>query len=271
VDRIKSLEGEDGILSISIAHGFAWGDVPEMGTKVLVYADGDAARAQALARQLADELMGMREALTVHYPGIDESLDEALAFDGGPVVLADGADNPGGGAAGDATFILRRLTERGISNVALGPFWDPGAVRIAFDAGLGARLMLRIGGKVSPLSGEPMDLACTVKALNTDLVMTGLSNTPTPLGASALVESAGIEILLISVRNQAMDTDAFTQMGCDLSSKKIIVVKSSQHFHASFSKVARRIIYTGSPGAVTLDLGTLPYRNISRPKWPIDA
>jgi len=269
VDRIQSLEGRDGVLSISVSHGFAWGDVPGMGTKVLVYTDGDEARAKALARQLADELIAMRDALSVNYPGIDASLDEALAFDGGPVVLADGADNPGGGAASDSTFILRRMVERGISNAALGPMWDPIAVRIAFDAGVGARLALRIGGKISPLSGDPIDLDCTVKALQKDLVMTGLAGTPTLMGDSALVEAGGIEIVLITLRNQAMGTDLFTQLGCDLAAKKIVVVKSSQHFYASYSKIAKHVIYAGAPGAVTLDLSTLPYRKARLPKWPI--
>ncbi|MDD5335918.1 MAG: M81 family metallopeptidase [Rhodoferax sp.] len=271
VDRIQALEGKNGVLSISISHGFAWGDVAQMGTKVLVYSDGDAARAQTLARQLADELIALREQLTVHYPSIDAALDQALAFDGGPVVLADGADNPGGGAAGDSTFILRRMVERGIVNAALGPLWDPVAVRIAFDAGVGARLMLRVGGKISPLSGAPIDLDCTVKALRSNMVMTGLANTPSQLGDCALIEAMGIEIVLITLRNQAMGTDLFTQLGCDLAAKKIIVVKSSQHFYASFSKLARHVIYVAAPGAVTLDLGTLHYRKIHRPKWPLDA
>jgi microcystin degradation protein MlrC len=274
VDKIMALEGKDGILSISIAHGFAWGDVPEMGTKVLVYSDANsdpgAATGKALARKLADELMGLREALSVPYPGIDASLDEALAFDGGPVVLADGADNPGGGAAGDSTFILKRLLERGIGNACLGPLWDPVAVRTAFDAGEGATLMLRIGGKIGPLSGDPLDLKVTVKALRPDMFMTGLSNTPTALGDCALVETAGVQIALIGIRNQAMGTDVFTNLGVDLTAKKIIVVKSSQHFYASFSKVAKHVIYAGAPGAVTLDLKTLPYEKIRRPKWPLD-
>lgn len=270
VDRIQALEGREGILSISVSHGFAWGDVPDMGTKLLVYADGDAAKAQALARQLADELIGLREALAVSYPAIDAALDEALAFDGGPVIIADGADNPGGGAAGDSTFILRRMLERGIGNAAIGPMWDPIAARIAFEAGAGARLALRIGGKIGPLSGDPLDLDCTVKAVMPEMVMTGLGGAPFPVGDSALIETAGIEILLITLRNQAMGTDAFTQLGCDLAAKKIVVVKSSQHFQASFSKVGRHVIYAAAPGAVTLDLRTLPYRKVRRPKWPLD-
>jgi microcystin degradation protein MlrC len=271
VDRIQALEGRDGILSISISHGFAWGDTEHMGTQVLVYADRDAAKAQALARRLADELIGLREQLSVRYPGIDEALDEALAFDGSPVVLADGADNPGGGAAGDSTFILRRLLERGIGNACLGPLWDPVAARIAFEAGVGARLPLRIGGKIGPLSGDPDDALCTVKAHMPDMTMTGLAGTPVALGDSALVETAGVEIVLITLRNQAMGTDLFTQLGCDLASKKIIVVKSSQHFYASFSAVAKHVVYVGAPGTVTLDLDTLPYRKIRRPKWPMGA
>ena len=175
---------------------------------------------QALARQLADELTALRHALEVPMPGIDEALDQALAFDGGPVVLADGADNPGGGAPGDSTFILQRLLERGISNACIGPLWDPVAARIAFDAGVGASLTLRIGGKIGPLSGAPLDLRVTVKALRPELMMTGLSNTPTAMGDSALVECNGVEILLCSLRNQAMGSDLFTNIGVDLAAKK---------------------------------------------------
>jgi microcystin degradation protein MlrC len=50
VDRIQRLEGKDEILSISIAHGFAWGDTPDMGTKVLVYTVGNMSVGDLLAR-----------------------------------------------------------------------------------------------------------------------------------------------------------------------------------------------------------------------------
>ncbi|WP_416051999.1 M81 family metallopeptidase [Cupriavidus basilensis] len=275
VDRLIALEGHDGILSVSVAHGFPWGDVPDMGTKLLVYADGDGAAARRLARRLADELIRMRETMTPAYPGPDAAIDQALALamapGGAPVVIADAADNPGGGAAGDATFLLHRLRERGIGNVAVGPLWDPIAVRIAFSAGVGARLALRIGGKVSPMSGEPIDLVCTVKALVPDMIMTGLSGAPAAVGNAARVEADGIEIVLITRRAQALDTDVFTQLGCRLPEKTLIVVKSAQHFHTAFSRIARHVIYADAPGSVSLNLRSLPYRHIHRPKWPIDA
>jgi microcystin degradation protein MlrC len=269
VDRLQALEGQDGVLSISVTHGFPWGDVADMGTKVFVYTDGNPAQAQALAQRLAAELVAMRDALQPDQPGIDEALDQALATPSGPVVLADGADNPGGGAAGDSTFILRRLLERGVQGAALGPLWDPQAVRLAFEAGVGATLPLRLGGKTSPLSGDPVDAPCRVLALQPEMVMTGLAGTPTSLGDSALVQCGGVQVVLITRRSQAMGTDLFTQLGCDLAAQRVVVVKSSQHFYASYSKVASRVIYVAAPGSVTADLNSLPYVKVQRPKWPL--
>ncbi|MFA6311116.1 MAG: M81 family metallopeptidase [Sterolibacterium sp.] len=269
VDRLQALEGRQGILSISIVHGFPWGDVADMGTQVLVYSDNDRQRGDDLARALADELWGLREQLRLEYPGIDAALDEAVACPAAPVVLADSADNAGGGAPGDSTFILRRLLERKIDSAALGPLCDPTAVRLAFAAGAGARLPLRIGGKVGPVSGDPLDALCTVKAVHPAMMMSGLAGTSTPLGDCALVEVQGVEVVLSSVRCPGLDIDLFTQLGCDPARKKIVVVKSSQHFYASFSKIAAKVIYVDTPGALCTDLAWLPYQKIHRPKWPL--
>ena len=273
VDRLQALEGRDGVLSISLTHGFSLGDVPDMGTKVLVYCDGDADQAQALAQRVADEVIGLRDRLAVRYLGVDEALDAALALPdgpGGPVVLADRADNPGSGAPGDSTFILRRLVERGIGNVALGPLWDPVAVRLCFEAGEGATLPLRVGGKIGPTSGDPLDLDVTVRALRREHRMTALSGSLQSVGDAAWIEAGGVSIVLVSVRRQATGTDVFTGLGCDLASRRLLVVKSAQHFHAAFSSVARQVIYVGAPGTATPFLHTLPYRKIRRPMWPLD-
>ncbi|RZA10825.1 MAG: M81 family peptidase, partial [Lysobacteraceae bacterium] len=92
VDRMQSLEGHDGVLSVSLIHGFALGDVPDMGTRMLVYTDGQPAQAETLARQLADEVRAMRPLLFAPRPDIDGALDQALALEGMPVVVADSAD-----------------------------------------------------------------------------------------------------------------------------------------------------------------------------------
>ncbi len=270
VERLQTLEGHDGVLSISLTHGFPWGDVADMGTKLLVYTDARQTAGDALAQRLADELVQLRAAMDAPFLGIDAALDAALAAPAGLVVIADSADNPGGGAAGDSSFILRRLIERRIAGAALGPLWDPQAVRIAFAAGVGARLPMRLGGKVGPLSGDPVDAVCTVLALQHDMQMSALAGTRQPLGDCALVDADGVQLVLISRRSQAMGTDLFTQLGCDLAAQRIVVVKSSQHFRAAFAPLAVEVLYCAAPGTVSPDLQRLPYRHIRRPKWPID-
>ena len=91
------------------------------------------------------------------YLGLDEAIDAAYAEPEGPVVVADPTDNAGGGAASDNTNIIRRLIERGLSDAAVGPMWDPVAVQFCHAAGVGTTLPLRFGGKTALTSGAPVD------------------------------------------------------------------------------------------------------------------
>ena len=114
VDRMQALEGKDGILSVSFGHGFPWADMAEVGAKFIVVADGDMPKAQALAAKLAREIWELRDKCGTPHDTIDGAIDFALAAPAGPIVLAEVADNAGGGAPSDSTLVLRRLVERGV-------------------------------------------------------------------------------------------------------------------------------------------------------------
>ena len=60
-----------------------------------------------------------------------EAVARAQASAGRPVVLADIADNPGGGAPGDTTGILRELLRVGARGATVACLWDPEAARAA--------------------------------------------------------------------------------------------------------------------------------------------
>ena len=269
VARMQALEGRDGILSVSFGHGFPWGDVEEVGAKMVVIADGDMAKAEALARRLGEEVWAMREATSTRHDTIDEGIDHALAGEGGgPVVLADVADNAGGGAPSDNTAILRRLVDRGVRGAAIGCFWDPQAVAFCAEAGEGARFLLRIGGKCGPSSGDPVDLMVTVRRIDPDFTQAGLSGGRASFGPAAWVSAEGIDIVLVGKRQQTFAPDAFTGLGITLADKRIVVVKSTQHFHAAFAPVAREIRYVAAPGAIPPDFAAIPFSKRTRPFWP---
>ena len=267
VDDMMAREGHDGVLSLSLAHSFPWGDHPRVGARALAICDGDAEKARAEAQRLGEALFALRHDLWIDNPEIDAALDMALAEPSGPVVLGDVSDNAGGGAPADATFLLRRILERGITSVATGLFYDPGAVRICREAGEGATLPLRIGGKHGPMSGDPLDLTVTVRKCASDLIQ-HFGKLPAPVGNAVWVECNGVDIVLNDIRGQTFHPEAFTQLGIDLSQRKIVCVKSSNHYKAGFDPIATRVIPVATPGAITPDYANIPYTKRGRDYWP---
>ncbi len=268
VARMQALEGHDGILSVSFGHGFPWGDVAEVGAKVIVIADGDMGRAQALADELGQAIWDMREKTATHHDSIDAAIDAALAAPSGPVVLADVADNAGGGAPSDNTAILRRLVDRGVKGVATGCYWDPVAVQFCIEAGVGATFDLRVGGKCGTASAQPVDLRVTVRAIDQAHTQGGLSGGRASFGPSVWVSADGIDLILTSKRGQVFQPDAFTGLGCSLADKRIVVVKSTQHFYAAFAPIAQQVRYVAAPGAIAPDYAAIPFTKRTIPYWP---
>lgn len=270
VDKIQALEGRDGVLSISFIHANPWLDVENNGARMLVITDDNPEQAAALAKSLGEEIWALREATRTPYMEIGEALDRVENGQSFPIVLADVADNAGGGAPSDSTFLLAPILERGLQSVAFGCIWDPVSVGICFDAGLGANLDLRIGGKCGPVSGSPLDLTVQVMGLARNHTQTGINggSSVARLGDAAWVRVEGVDIVLNSLRSQVFASDAFTGLGIDLEDKVAIVVKSTQHFYSSFSKLAGEIIYVTSDGTLRPDFENLKFSKNLRPYWP---
>ncbi len=271
VRRMQAVEREPGILSVSLGHGFPYGDVPDVGAAMLVVADDDAALAARTAEALGRAVWAMRDAIASERLPVDAALDAALADPAGPVVLADVADNAGGGAPSDSTFLARRILERGIADVASGMYWDPLAVRFCIEAGEGATLDLRIGGKAGPASGDPLDLRVTVRRVVLDTRQTFGPSTSRVGDLVWVAAGGGLDLVLNSVRVQTFHPDAFTQLGIDLAHRHIVVVKSMHHFHAGFAPIASRVIHVAGPGALPSDYSAIAYRRRPGPFWPAVA
>jgi microcystin degradation protein MlrC len=272
VDHVKGLEGKDGVLSVSIGHGFPWGDVPDLGTRVLVVTDNRPDHGTALAESLGRQLFDMRERIQPPYLTIEGALDRAMAAGRGPVVLADGSDNAGGGAPSDSTFILKALLDRGIENAAVACMWDPIAVQLAMEAGEGAQFDLRLGGKMGPMSGDPLDLHVTVTKIAPKAMQSfgqGPDKGQSWLGDTVALHANGIDIVANSIRTQVLSPDVFTNLGIDPTQKRILVVKSMQHFYAGFAPIAADILYVAALGALMPDLKALPYKKANRRMWPL--
>jgi microcystin degradation protein MlrC len=186
-----------------------------------------------------------------------------------PIVIADVWDNPGGGVAGDGTLVLRRIIERGIGNVAVATIWDPIAVTFCLAAGEGAHIQLRFGGKAGPDGGAPIDARVEVlRAVHEGWQSFGQSRVTLGPAAVIRLEGTDIEIILNTNRTQTFEPDIFSNLGIDPGSKDILLVKSTNHFHAGFEPVAAEIIYIDAGAPYPSNPRKTDYRKLSREIWP---
>jgi microcystin degradation protein MlrC len=266
VDSIQALE-TGSVLSISLMHGFAWSDTPDTRGNVLVLTDSESSEGTALARSVAEKCLSIFVRTGSGFlVTVEQALEQARTAGDGLVVIADVADNPGGGAPSDSTFILEAMLDQGVKNAAIGMIWDPVAVQLAVKAGTGSRLALRIGGKISPFSGSPLDVMAEILATGEFPVEgEGVSS-----DIRAAVRVDDVTIVLNSVRDQVYSPKVFSQMGINLDELTLVVVKSSQHFHHAFNPIASHIIYCDTPGSLSSDLHRFPFTNLPRPIWPLD-
>jgi microcystin degradation protein MlrC len=272
VDTLKETEQRPGVLSVSLGHGFPWGDAPAMGARVLVIADGDEEIAESVAEELGHAFFALRHAVSLRPLSMHDALDQALAPGAKrPVVIADIADNSGGGAPSDSTFVLAELLARGAENVALALLWDPVVVQQAFAAGVGSRLAVRLGGKMGPASGRPLDLSVEVRALVPDLVQRWPQTKgylDSRCGDCARLRCDGVDIVVSSIRAQVLGLEVYTAFDIDPTERDVLIAKSSNHFRAALEPVAGEILYMTTPGALNFDYASVPYRLVDPNKYP---
>lgn len=272
-DACHAWEERPAIIDCAFVHGFPHTDVPIVSTSVLATADGDPDLARKAAQAIAGLIWQRREEFLADLPGPDEAVQMALEAEARPVVIAEVSDNSGGGAPADGTHLLRALLAENVSETCFGFITDSDVARQAHEAGTGATLDIRLGGKSDDLHGEPLETTAYVKCL-TD----GRFHLTTPMGAGA-EENLGpmarlvignVDVLVASERAQTLDAEVFLLHGIDVTRYRIVALKSQQHFRAGFAHLAGTIIRCDPPGITTSNLAQLPFTRLRRPIWPLD-
>ena len=142
------------------------GDIHDAGLSIYVATHDDAALAAKLADRLEAVAWEHRREFRHRAVPVREAVAQALRLDGRPIVLADIADNAGGGAAGDGTEILRELLRVDAPGATVACVWDPEAAQACTRAGRGATVTVAVGGKVDDRHGAPVTVTGRVIALS---------------------------------------------------------------------------------------------------------
>lgn len=263
-----------GLIDCSVFHGFPYADIPIAGVHVVATAEGDESLARDAAKSVADWIWNSREDFRPKLAACDEAVAAARSARRGPVVIADIADNPGGGAPGDGTHLLRAMLDAGVTDSCFGSLYDPDVVEQAVAAGVGSTVDVSLGGKHDDIHGKPVEVSACVKSITDGRYYFPVVKSHVELGPCVRLTAEGIDVVVASRAIQTFDPNLFSLHGIDVTKCKIVGLKSSAHFRAGFAPVASQIILADSPGFTgvgsVLDLNVFPRTRTRRPVWPID-
>lgn len=248
-----------GVLDSSLMVGYVWADEPR-ATAAAIFTGTDLKVLKQQAEKLAQSYWDAREAFAFgcRTGSVAECVTEAIASPTAPVILADSGDNPTGGGVGDRGDVLAELLRQHAGNTLVAGIADAPATQAAFRAGVGAELELTVGAQLDP-AGESVSALFTVKHL-------------LPAGAhgsanQAVLQVAGITVVVADRRRPYHDLADFSALGLDPRRVQILVVKSG-YLSPDLAPLANPNLMALSEGVVDQDIERVPRRRMLTPTWP---
>ena len=256
------------IVNVSVMAGFAYSDSPKNGlTAVVTARNGKRAAAAELSLDIATRAWGMRERFKKEMMPLDDAVQFAVSVGRDtrykPIILADVADNPGGGARGNTTYLLQALKKAGAEGVVFGVFNDAALAAEAHRLGEGASFTAHFNTKethVKLTDGTYVGRRGVLKGVSADM------------GPSALLDIGGIRIVVITIRCQCMDPQQLETFGIDIAQARTVVVKSRGHFRGGFDEffAPEQIYEVDCPGLTSPILKNFTWSKLPRPVYPLD-
>lgn len=273
LQRVHDIETRPEIICVTISTGFPWADVPEAGSSILVVADDNQPLAQETADELGEWIWQRRERWYAPPLSIRTALQRGKANGQFPIILADHADNTGGGSPGDSTEVLQTFLDLELQDALLLYLVDPEVASQAHEAGVGKRISVSLGGKSSPVQGTPVVAEAEVLAVSHGAfaydgpMFSGLSGS---MGTSAWLKIQGVHVVVVTAREQPFDMAFARSLGISCEKMKFICVKSAAHFRAAFEPIAGSIHNVDAAGIHTHDFRQLPANKRTRSIFPVE-
>lgn len=270
---------DNDILNVSVTAGFIYSDSPKCGMSVIVSARDKVEPAQKLARDIAGRAWADRARFKKELTSLEDATNLALTngldLAKPQIIMADVADNPGGGASGNTTYIAKAFTEADVQGAFIGLMIDADVAAKAHAVGVGETFVAKFNGNGGTEFDEILSLNVTVEKL-TDGEFVGrrgiLRGRAVSLGPCALLRAGGVLIGVASHRKQCSDPAMVEQFDLDISRIRTMVVKSRGHFRAGFDEYFSpdRVYEIDCKGLTSPVLGNFNWKQLVRPVYPLD-
>jgi microcystin degradation protein MlrC len=262
--RMRALERRGEVLSASVLTCHPWNAHPELGWSVVVVTDGDQAKAERIADELAEKCWGTRNDLPPKFVTPDEAIAKARAASLrrklGTVVLADASDVVSAGAPGENTALLRALCEQGQGLLSYVPLRDPSAIEELWTKNVGERVRVTLGGKLDPKRGQSFDVDAEI-----------INKTRSHAVERIVVLGIGtVRVVVVEGPALAIKPAFFKNAGLDPWKADVVVVKNFFPFRMYFLPLARLTLYVRTSGVTDFDAAFhLPFAGPVHPRDPV--
>jgi len=272
VQMANEFEKDEDIFNITVSGGFAYSDIPYAGIGIIASFAKDSDKAKEIVLKLARYIWDNRGQFKVSNTKIEDAVEVALNSDKFPVILADVADNIGGGTPGDGTALLKELLKRNAED-AVVVVADKKAVYDCISKGIDQHISLDIGGKTDDTHGNPININGRIILIsngeftNIGKNMTGIK---TRMGRTIVLEVGRMKVVLTEFPTPPNDPGMFVSLGIDLSSTKILVEKGGIAWKTGLNVAPAKVIYVDTPGLCNADLNLFHYEKLNKPIYPFD-
>jgi microcystin degradation protein MlrC len=262
MERARIWEERTRDAYVSVAYGFAYADVPDVGATVMVVTNNNQKLADAIAEDMSQFIWKKREAFAGKtLPKTKEGVAQAIAAARAgkvPVVVADHSDR-----TGNSTWILDELIRQGAKNFCMTTISDERAVaEIAAKAKVGDRVTVNVGGWQDQYAGKPVKIDGKVEFLGPYAQFKTVA---------VLLFGDNNRVILTPELEQVTDTGIFAPLGIDFSKLDMVVLKSRVHFWRGYVEdgLAKTVVVIDAPGLGPADVTTIPYKNAPRDLYPL--
>lgn len=267
------------VRAVSVCPGFAQSDTPHTGLS-FQFVVTPTSPPEEVARIAQELLKHARKHAQAGFPeewGLQEGIKAARLGGKFPALIVEPADNIGGGASGDATWVLEEFLQQGVTNAGV-ILADAAAVQALAQTKPGDSKLIRLGGRHPQLSGPSLTLNMEVlrhsdgefEVEDRQSHLIAARGSRIQMGRCVLARCQGITILLTTLPTAPMDLGQWRCVDIDPASFSFIDIKAAVAHRRAYDRIARSSFTVRTPGPCTSNLASLPYKHLRRPLFPFD-
>lgn len=246
--RMNKMEEDSRVLDCSVFMCHPYLKHPDMGWSIISITDGNKPLAEQLADELAERCWEKRLNQPPEFLSVAQAVKKIRSVKIrrklGAVAIADTSDVVGAGATGENTTLIKELLAEAPDLRILCPLRDPQVVNEIWDKFTGDKVEVSLGGKLQPDVNPPLKVTGTLRS----------KHDTESFDKVIVLDIEGMSLVITEGYALPIKPTFYEDLGLDVKSSDIVVVKNFFHFRIYYATKAFMNIYVKTQGITDFDV-----------------